>query len=260
VFIALVYLWLFLPAGTNAGGFSFSLEENTISIRAAEVPLQEILYELEQAGISVRADPGVNPLITVFSEEVDLEEGIARILQDVDHVLVWKKNPAADGDSSLAEIFIFKEKTGFSAAALHQEQQPVIPVEKPPQETTVVIEGDRIFVPVTLVHRGKRVETTLVLDTGATTTILHEDVAYELGLDDFVSAQGFGVGGIPIETKATRMDSMSVGPHHMNDLRVDVIAYQRPGEKSFSGLLGMNFLKGRPFTVDYTQQVITWGE
>ncbi|MBW1752533.1 MAG: hypothetical protein JRJ46_05410, partial [Deltaproteobacteria bacterium] len=47
-------------------------------------------------------------------------------------------------------------------------------------QTKVVIDGNRVLVPVKLGYRGKEVEATLLLDTGATITTMHQHIADQL--------------------------------------------------------------------------------
>jgi predicted aspartyl protease len=235
-----------------------------MTIHANDIPLQDILQELENAGIKVRANTELNPNITASFENKDLQEGLAQILQSLDYVLIWKTAEGSAGShnarqSRLAQVLIFKEKEREQGALFREERgAPDTPL--PESETKVTIAENRVYVPVTLQHNGKEIETTLVLDTGATTMLLHEEIADQLEFDDYIPAKGYGVGGIEIGTKATRIDLVTVGPHRKNSLRVDVVPYQGPKGEYFSGLLGMNFLSGIPFRIDYEKQVICWGE
>ena len=62
--------------------------------------------------------------------------------------------------------------------------------EQQKMETAITIDGNRIFVPVTLGNNGIEVETLLLLDTGASHTVVHRDVAAQLNIiADFLSRE-----------------------------------------------------------------------
>ena len=52
--------------------------------------------------------------------------------------------------------------------------------------------------------------------------------------------------------------SHSIGPHTKKDLRADIIAYQGEVDARYNGLLGMNFIRGLKYTIDFDNQVIQW--
>jgi len=93
----------------------------------------------------------------------------------------------------------------------------------------------------------------VVLDTGATTTILPADILSDLGYDP----------GCP-ELSRTRMitgsgieyapgivvKSLVVGGEKVNN--VEVLCHDLPTEAGIDGLLGLNFLKNFDFTIEYS--------
>jgi hypothetical protein len=83
-------------------------------------------------------------------------------------------------------------------------------------------------------------------------------VADQLGIEDFETSQGFGVGGVRISTKVARLDYVEAGPHKKENLRVDIIQYQGEADADYNGLLGMNFIRGLKYTIDFNKQTIQW--
>jgi predicted aspartyl protease len=251
-----------------AQAFELTVEGGRLRVSAERVPLRELLYRLADYGIVVRIDPDINPSVTASFEDKDLEDGIKSILRPLNSVLIWQPVPPADrrGDGPgyrLAAIQIFKpgEKdrmvdldrdTDTAAAQIPEEDEDG-------GETRVVIRGSRIFVPVVLGRDGRKVETTLLFDTGASSIVLHQNVADNLGLDDFVQAKGHGVGGVEIDAKVTRLGTVRVGPFEKRDLRVAIVQYTGPPDPQYNGLLGMNFLWGLKYEIDFDRQVIRWG-
>jgi predicted aspartyl protease len=79
-----------------------------------------------------------------------------------------------------------------------------------------------------------------------------------LGIDEYQESQGRGVGGVQIQTKATKLNYVLVGPNKKENLRADIIEYQGPEDKDYNGLLGMNFIRGLKYTIDFDNQTIRW--
>lgn len=125
-------------------------------------------------------------------------------------------------------------------------------------ETKVMIDGNQVLVPVTLCYGGNEVEARLLLDTGASIILLHRNVADQLGIKNAQSFDFMVAGGKTIKTDVTKLDYASVGPHRKEDIYAGIIEHQGP-EVSHQGLLGMNFLKGLEYRIDFKRKVLIWG-
>jgi len=124
-------------------------------------------------------------------------------------------------------------------------------------QTRIIVEGNRIMVPVTLVNNGVELDVNMVLDTGASQIVLHRDVADQLNLVALKKGLAQVAGGKNIYVETGQVDSFKVGPFNMQKATVLIIAYEGPAT-SYSGLLGMNFLKNVQYTIDYQNQLIRW--
>jgi hypothetical protein len=81
-------------------------------------------------------------------------------------------------------------------------------------ETKVTITGNHVLV-VTLEYKGRTVDAQLVLDTGASVTMINTDIAVRLGIDpaDTVPGEGQAVGGIILQAAFAKLGYIIVGPY-----------------------------------------------
>ena len=172
-----------------------------------------------------------------FSQEPPPAHATEVMVQDE-----MRYDPSADAKS---------HRTGGGAAS------GTTPVAKPNQ-TRIHMEGNIILVPVTLVYGGREVETMLVLDTGASSTVLAPMLAERLGVAPEINAQVKVAGGEKLDAQTVILDALSVGPHTRRDMRVLVLRH-REARTKLQGALGVNFLKHFPYSIDMQKMVINWG-
>lgn len=125
--------------------------------------------------------------------------------------------------------------------------------------TPVVVEGNTVLVPVTLSLGSRSVQARLILDTGASITTITPQVAAQLdiNLNQAVSGAVQVVGGGFVEARGVRLDQVAVGPHARTKMNVAVIGNGNP-RVPYDGLLGMDFLRGLHYHVDFRNRVINW--
>lgn len=121
------------------------------------------------------------------------------------------------------------------------------------------VAGNAVLVPVILGYRGKKIETRLMLDTGASMIALHLEIAKELNIDlrRFKRIRPRVAGGKSINAYVGKLDYVQAGPVKKDNIYVGVIEHQGP-PVPFKGLLGMNFLQGLEYSIDFENQVINW--
>ena len=114
-----------------------------------------------------------------------------------------------------------------------------------------------ILVEVEVTGPNRSLALTLILDTGATTSLIKESVLVALGYDlasvtDRVRmTTGSLVTTVPrvVLTRLTALSQHRIG--------FPVLAYTLPASVSVSGLLGLDFLRGRILTLDFLAGQIT---
>jgi predicted aspartyl protease len=124
-------------------------------------------------------------------------------------------------------------------------------------ETRVILEGNRILVPVTVHNEGLEIEVNLLLDTGASQIVLNRQVADQLNIITLKRGLAQVAGGASISTQMGKVSYIKVGPYKMEDASVLIIPHEG-APINYSGLLGMNFLKQVQYSIDYQNEVIRW--
>jgi len=155
-----------------------------------------------------------------------------------------------------------KQKTQESIE-LFEENQRIREEEKAAIEsfrnrtTPVKIVKNRILVPVTIGYSGREVTTELILDTGASITLIYDSIAEQLEIGKGSLGAARVASGSIVKTKIVEIEYIKVGPKTYKTPTIMVLKRKGPAE-AFHGLLGQDFLSHFEYTIDYSNNLIVW--
>lgn len=178
-----------------------------------------------------------------FSQEPPPENATSVMVQDE-----MQYDPSTDAKQR-------RDETGDEMAAPNARSTNTATAD---HQTRIVLEGNVILVPTTLSYNGRQIDAQLVLDTGASSTILHAPLANRLGIRPEVNAKVRVASGEMINAQAVTMEAIRVGPHTLRGARTLIIRHQG-SQTAHQGLLGLNFLSQYPHSIDMHNMVINWG-
>lgn len=125
--------------------------------------------------------------------------------------------------------------------------------------TRVLIRADQVVVPAIVGYRGRETRILLLLDTGAQAMVLDHVAANRLHITNAPQVAVEVVGGNQIPAGLVTLDFVRVGPHVKRNVEALIVSHDgRP--TAYNGLLGMSFLRGIPYRLDYERGCIVWGE
>jgi predicted aspartyl protease len=126
-----------------------------------------------------------------------------------------------------------------------------------PAATSVLIEHNAVYVPVTFTSTfGKVTTARMLLDTGANITVIHSDLAHRAGAEVQWGGSVRVAGGGLLSAGMASFRQLAVGPYATQNVKVAVI--RNRGDRKHDGLLGNDFLKQVAFQVDYRRKRIVW--
>jgi len=166
----------------------------------------------------------------------------------------WVRSSDTEGTENLEKIF--KENTASSllTSLLKVPPNTSTPLLKKPTTVSVQMTSSAILVPVVL---NGSLKTYMLMDTGATFTVVTPRIARELGLRldphspriPLMTANGY------ITAHLARLNSLKVGSAEVQSLIVAVL--KSSPTPQMEGLLGLNFLNQFDTTIDSGRRLLT---
>ncbi|MCG8473098.1 MAG: aspartyl protease family protein [Desulfobacterales bacterium] len=118
--------------------------------------------------------------------------------------------------------------------------------------------NNSIYVNVTIGYYGGIHKARLILDTGASGTVLYEPTARRMGLHTEEAGEATLAGGETADFEVATLDYLQLGPKRLNDITISVFGYEDKNTPGYDGLLGMDFLKNFPHTINLHRRIIMW--
>jgi predicted aspartyl protease len=209
---------------------------------------------------------------TVYVDEVwkipaEYQNQVGRYAEKFDHLPEDQKSQAVESDQERQRALELEHQRQNEVLLrelrvredLDRQRQAEIDLQNKMKamETRVTITNNQIIVPVSFSNGGLEVATQLILDTGATHTVIYRSFARQLNILSVATGQSKVASGQSVLSEVGKVDFMKVGPIQARDFPVIIMSFEGP-PIAYSGLLGMDFLSRVEYVLDYENQVIRW--
>jgi hypothetical protein len=131
--------------------------------------------------------------------------------------------------------------------------RPTTPVESASKGATAIpvkVSGSKVVVSVNF---NNSTVANLLLDTGASRTMISSRIAKILRLQSMGSGQGYGIGGV-VTVSTARVDSVKLGETERQNLLVMIHDFSP--DPSYEGLLGFDFLSHFHMSLDLQKSLL----
>lgn len=203
----------------------------------------------------------------VWKIPAEYQNQVGRYLEKVDHLPEDQKTQAVESDQERQRTLELEHQRQNERLLqelrvredLDRQRQAEIERKNKlkAMETRVTITNNQIIVPVSFSNGGLEATTQLILDTGATHTVIYRSFASQLNILSLATGQSKVASGQSVVSEVGKVDSMKVGPIQARNFPVIIMPFDGP-PAFFSGLLGMDFLSRVDYVLDYENQVIRW--
>lgn len=118
-------------------------------------------------------------------------------------------------------------------------------------------QSNRVLLPVKVTYGGKTQTLNLVMDTGASRTVLHKDAIMTLSPQLISGGAAQVADGRIVRTQRINLDRIQIGPYEAKNIQTSVVDF-KGGSGANQGLLGMDFLLNAQYELDRENRTIKW--
>lgn len=123
--------------------------------------------------------------------------------------------------------------------------------------TPFTLVGNRILVPVKVTYGSRTKQLSLIMDTGASVTVVHRSSVASLNPSLRKGVNAVVADGSIVNTETIRFNRIEIGPYTAKNIVSTVLDYQG-GTGQSNGLLGMDFLFQAKYKLDKQKRTIIW--